>query len=205
MQYEDEIIGKGAEEKSRKNTLSPNTSIESVGAGRSSLLLLRDIGIAVVIIIVILQFFKPTIVFERSMENTLHPQDYVLLSRQAYTFSDVEHGDIVVFKSTLKDDRGQFKNLIKRVIGLPGDVLEVKDGAVYRNGVRLVEPYTKDGYTSGRMSPVTVPEGKVFIMGDNREVSTDSRSAVIGTVPINELEGKVFFVLLPISRAGGVR
>jgi len=164
----------------------------------------RDIVIAFVIIIVILQFIKPTIVFEHSMEDTLHPDDYVFLDKQAYRFGDINYGDIIVFSSNLPDDHGLPKNLIKRVIGKPGDTIEVKDDAVYRNGVRLVEPYTKDGTTLGEMDLITIPPDEYFAMGDNRQVSKDSRSPDVGCVPRDKIEGKVIFRLFPISSAGSV-
>jgi signal peptidase I len=170
---------------------------------KSMFSLVRDIAIAFAVIFIALQFFKPTIVFEHSMENTLHPEDYVFLAKQAYTFGDVESGDIIVFRSGLVDEKnGKAKNLIKRVIGLPGDVIEIKDDAVYRNGERLDEPYTKDGVTLGSMAAVTVPEGCYFVLGDNRGVSQDSRSGEVGFVPDDSVEGKVVFRLFPISRAG---
>jgi len=203
MQYEEEIVGKDAGRR-KKSEEFKGASDNKATVGRSALLLLRDIGIAIGVIILILQFVKPTIVFEHSMEDTLHPQDYVFLARQAYLTNDVEFGDIVVFKSALMDQNGTFKNLIKRVIGLPGDVISIQDNAVYRNGERLDEPYTKDGVTLGEMAPITVPNDAYFVLGDNRQVSTDSRSGIVGFVSKARIEGKVFFRLFPLSTAGRV-
>jgi signal peptidase I len=169
---------------------------------RSTALFVRDVLIALLIIIVILQLVRPTIVFEHSMENTLMPKDYVFLFKQAYVFDEIGYGDIVVSDSTLLDERGVPKSLIKRVIGLPGDVIQIKNDAVYRNGERLYETYTKDGYTTGEFGPVTVPAGSVFLLGDNREVSKDSRHATIGFIPKDEIRGKVIFRLFPISSMG---
>jgi len=173
--------------------------------GRSALLLLRDVAIALVIIIVILQFVKPTIVFEHSMQDTLQPRDYVLLARQAYSTNGPQRGDIVVFVSHLPADSGSgTKDLIKRVIGLPGDIIEVRDGFVFVNGTPLEEDYTKDGTTAGTMAPVTVPAGEYFMMGDNRQVSDDSRDPNVGCVAEKDILGKVFFRLFPISRFGRI-
>jgi signal peptidase I len=203
MRYEDEIMGKDTV------PLKEAAAIEQIekepSIGKNALLFIRDIAIAFAILILILQFVRPTLIFEHSMENTLHPQDYVFLAKQAYTFGEVEQGDILVFKSVLLDDHGTNKNLIKRVIGLPGDTIEVKDSAVYRNGERLVEPYTKDGVTEGVMAPVTVPEGEYFVMGDNRGVSLDSRRSEVGCVPGENIVGKVFFRLFPISSVGAIQ
>ena len=202
MRYENEIVGKNA------SRVIPWEEVpeepEKISPGKNALILLRDIVIALIVIIVILQFIKPTIVFEHSMENTLHPEDYVFLAKKAYVFGEIEHGDIVVCESILVDDRGVQKNLIKRVIGIPGDVIMIQDGAVYLNGERLDEPYTKDGVTRGEMAPVTVPPGAYFLLGDNRDVSMDSRNARIGFITEDKIKGKVFFRLFPLSNAGRV-
>ena len=204
MRYENEIVGKNVPRASKVIPWDEVEEPEVVSPGRNAAVLLRDIAIALVVIVVILQFIKPTIVFEHSMEDTLHPEDYVFLAKKAYVFGKIEFGDIVVCDSMLVDERGVSKNLIKRVIGLPGDVLSVKDGAVYRNGERLEEPYTKDGVTHGEMAQITVPEGSYFLLGDNRDVSMDSRNDRIGFVAEDEIQGKVFFRLFPISNAGWI-
>ena len=204
MRYENEIVGKDADKV--KPPEAPAEDLESnYSPAKSALILLRDVLVAFAVIIIILQFVKPTIVFEHSMENTLHPEDYVFLAKQAYLVNDIKFGDIVVCESAILDDRGVPKNLIKRVIGLPGDIITIKDDAVYRNGERLDEPYTKDGVTHGEMAPVTVPQGAYFLLGDNREVSKDSRNADVGFVNKDEIKGKVVFRLFPISTAGRVK
>ena len=80
--------------------------------------------------------------------------------------------------------------LIKRVIGLPGDKIDISDGKVYINGEELVEDYTKEGYTTGDVDGLVVPDGKVFCMGDNRRVSIDSRSPEVGCIDMDEVVGK---------------
>jgi signal peptidase I len=172
---------------------------------RGVLLWARDVAIALLIAIIIMQFIKPTIVREHSMMNTLHPNDYIFLSKQAYTFGDVRHGDIVVFHSELEDEDGVKKNLIKRVIGLPGDEIAIHDGSVYRNGKALKEPYTKDGYTDGFMEETTVPKDELFLMGDNRQKSTDSRSPEVGFVSQDRLVGKAVFRLFPLGDMGTIK
>jgi len=204
MRYENEIVGKDAD-KVKPPEEPPEESDSKFSPGKNALILLRDIMIAFAVIVVILQFVKPTIVFEHSMEDTLHPEDYVFLAKQAYLFNDIKFGDIVVCESALLDERGVPKNLIKRVIGLPGDIIAIKDNAVYRNGERLTEPYTKDGITHGEMAPVTVPQDAYFLLGDNREISKDSRNAEVGFVTRDEVKGKVFFRLFPISTAGSIK
>ncbi len=163
-----------------------------------------DIVVAIVIAAIILFFVKPTIVREHSMENTLSDGDYLFVSRQTYKLfgGEPQHGDIVVFESELETVQGKNKYLIKRVIGLPGDTVSISDGIVYVNGEALIEEYTKDGYTASDMSAVTVPDGSLFCMGDNRQNSTDSRDARVGFVPMEEIMGKAVFRLFPFSKIG---
>ena len=164
----------------------------------------RDIIVAVIIALIILVFFKPIIIQQESMEPNFYSGDYIVTSRQAYTlFGEPERGDIIVFKTDLQDEEGKDKNLIKRIIGLPGDVVSMKDGYIYINGELLDEPYVKEQGISdlvigGDMEPVTVPEGELFCCGDNRGVSLDSRS--IGTIPIDSIVGKVKVRLYPFNQ-----
>jgi signal peptidase I len=165
----------------------------------------RDIAIAVVIAIVIMQFIKPTIVKEHSMEDTLHPNDYIFLSKQAYNLGgEPSRGDIVVFHSSLESDDGSTKNLIKRVIAVHGDTVQIHDGVVYVNGKQVEEPYIKDGYTDGQMPEITVPEGELFLLGDNRQASRDSRDPSVGFISEKEVIGKAVFRVFPVSGFGPV-
>jgi len=162
---------------------------------------IRDILIAVAIAAVILAFFKPIIIQQQSMEPNFYSGDYVITSRQAYNiFGDPQRGDIIVFKSDLYTDEGEAKNLIKRIIGLPGDTVEIIEGEVYLNGEMLNEEYIKEPGLSGEMEAVTVPEGELFVMGDNRRVSQDSRSGAVGTISQDTIVGKVVVRVYPFSQ-----
>ena len=147
-------------------------------------------------------FIKPTIVKESSMESTLHENDYLFVNRQAYLTADhPDYGDIIVFQSHIQRDDGKGeKLLIKRVIGVENDVIDIHDGVVYRNGKALEEPYTKEGYTEGDISNYKVSENEVFVMGDNRRVSLDSRSSEVGTVSEDSIVGKAFIRLYPFNK-----
>ena len=167
---------------------------------------IKDLGIAVIVAVLFLQFLTPTLVREHSMENTLHENDYVFVSRRHYTWlgRELERGDIIVFNSDLTMAFGIKKMLVKRIIGIPGDTVSISDGKVYVNGQEMDQSFTKDGYTASSMAEVTVPEGCVFVLGDNRQNSTDSRSSAVGFVPISKIRGKVFFRLFPLSDLGGL-
>lgn len=167
---------------------------------------IKDLGIAVVCAVVLLQFIQPTIVREHSMENTLVENDYLFVSKQAYKLfgNNPATGDIIVFKSELTTATGQNKLLIKRVIAVGGDTIAIHGGVVYLNGEALDEEYTKDGYTNTEMDEITVPEGYVFAMGDNRQNSADSRDSRIGCVEEGLILGKAVVRLFPFNKFGGL-
>lgn len=162
----------------------------------------KDIAIAVVIAIVIIQFIKPTIVKESSMEPNFYENDYLFIDKITYKFSEPKLGDVVVFHSSLTTASGKEKLLIKRVIGVEGDTIDVKDGDVYVNNKKLEEPYTKDGITNGGIDGLVVPKGEVFCMGDNRLVSVDSRSPEVGCIDVDEIVGRIFLRAYPFNKFG---
>jgi signal peptidase I len=166
---------------------------------RAFLVAFRDTLVAFALFALLLQFFSPTIVREHSMENTLKENDIVYIAQKAYWFGDPQHEDIVVFYSTLSDGSGGRKTLVKRVIGVPGDRIAINGGTVYRNGQALSEPYVKSGETRGNLAGLVVPEDSYFVLGDNREVSNDSRNAEIGFIDKDQLRGKVLFRIFPLS------
>jgi signal peptidase I len=132
-----------------------------------------------------------------SMVPTLMVGDRVLANKFIYDFTDPEKGDVAVFESV--EVEGQ--DLIKRVVATPGDTVEVREGMLYVNGEPQNEPYIKKG---GGISPpqqeFTVPKDSVFVMGDNRSNSRDSR--FFGPVPEENLEGKAFVTFWPPGRLG---
>ncbi len=163
---------------------------------------IKDIAIALVVGLLILQLVKPTIVKEHSMLPTLNENDYIFLSKQSYRIHEPERGDIIVFHTDLVQANGDEKLLIKRIIGLPGDEISIADGIVYLNGDALKEDYTLDGYTASEMEPLVVPEDSLFVMGDNRQNSTDSREITIGCVDEDLVLGKAVFRLYPFNKIG---
>jgi signal peptidase I len=163
---------------------------------------LKELIVAALIAFLILQFIKPTIVKESSMQPTLFENNYIFLSKQAYNFGEPKRGDIIVFHTNLTNQEGEEKLLIKRVIGLPGDKISVLQGDVFINDEKQDEPYILEGFTSGYLEDFIVPEGQLFVMGDNRAVSLDSRAEEIGCVEIDKVVGKAFLRLYPFSDMG---
>jgi signal peptidase I len=133
-----------------------------------------------------------------SMEPNVHDKQYVLVNKTAYWFGrNPSRGDVIVFDAP---DQPQFDR-IKRVIGLPGETVEVKkDGTVYVDGRSLDEPYLVAGEDPRVYGVWTVPEGEYFVMGDNRSVSFDSRSG--GPVPRENIIGKAWLIIWPIGDWG---
>jgi signal peptidase I len=162
--------------------------------------LIRDIIIVLLIAVCIITLVKPIIVKKTSMEPTLHENDYLIVGKQAYTlFGEPERGDIVVFPHQEGDVTELY---IKRVVGLPGESVTIADGLVFINGEPLEERYTKDGVTYGDVRDYIVPAGKVYVLGDNREVSVDSRSEEVGCVSIDDITGKALIRVYPFGKFG---
>ena len=172
----------------------------------------RDIVIAVIIAVAISMVIKPTVVKETSMEPNFHSNDYIFLNRLAYKFgNEPKKGDVIVFRShseNLLDEHQKNKLLIKRVIGVPGDKIQITGGEVYINGEPDDQSYTNDGETLAESDEleegIEVPEDSLFCMGDNRLVSVDSRSSDVGFVDEDTIVGKAVFRLLPLSDIGPV-
>ncbi len=164
----------------------------------------KTIAISVIIALIITAFVRPTLVMQYSMHPTIEEHDYLLVNKVAYKFKEVSFGDIIVFESDLLTEDGKNKQLIKRVIGVPGDELEIKEGVVYRNGEALEEPYINGDYTTGYLEKIQIKEDELFVMGDNRPSSVDSRNAEVGTVPIGKVMGKVLIRLFPFNKIGFV-
>jgi signal peptidase I len=186
------------------------------------ILLVLAVGLAVLFKTFLIQaFYIPS----GSMLPTLEISDRVLVEKLSYRFGDVEHGDVVVFinRSEVAPEptgnplsrfmRGlgeaiglvppTEKDFIKRVIGLPGDRIECVGGRVIRNGQPFPEPYLAPGTVSENCGQITVPAGKLFVMGDNRGDSQDSR--VFGPIDKSDVVGRAFVRLWPPGRMGWLR
>ncbi|MCX6527566.1 MAG: signal peptidase I [Actinobacteria bacterium] len=143
-----------------------------------------------------------------SMESTLFENDRVLVNKLSYRLHDIRHGDVIVFdRVTSNGANVAHDDLIKRVIGLSGDKVEIKSCVVYVNGAALKEPYLDKGNLSQviledrcrqpNMASVAVTAGQIFVMGDNRPESFDSRS--FGTISESLVVGRAFIVVWPFD------
>src|SRR5262245_28831258 len=134
-----------------------------------------------------------------SMVPTLEKNDRVIVNKLSYRLHDVHRGDIVVFKAPPGTD-DDVKDLVKRVIGLPGDEVEGRDNHVFINGKQLDEDYLPDGTVTSDFAPVVVPPKSYWVMGDNREQSKDSR--FFKFIPEDDIVGRVFLRIWPLNRLG---
>ena len=158
--------------------------------------ILETLVISVVLFVLINSVSARIRVESVSMKGTLNPGDFVLVNRLAYKWSDVNRGDVVVFDPPFDSP----EPYVKRVIGLPGEVVRIEDGHVYVDDVLVQEPYLKvDFHSNGSWE---IPADAIFVMGDNRNNSSDSRSW--GTVPTENILGKALFVYWPVNQWGAL-
>ncbi len=151
--------------------------------------------IAIAIFFLIQAAVQSSVVVFSSMEPNLHPGQRLLISKVVYKFHEPERGDIIVFPNPNNPD----EDYIKRIIGLPGETVEIKGGAVYINGSKLDEPYIKDP-PSRSFKEQEIPENEYFVLGDNRNNSTDSRAG--WTVPRESIVGKAWVSTWPPGEWG---
>lgn len=156
---------------------------------------LETVVVALLVALVIRGFVVQVYLVEgESMEPTLHTQERLLVNKFLYWFRGPAPGEIVVLR-----DPTQGRELIKRVVAVAGETVEVRSGVVYVDGKPLDEPYKNTLYTQYPDTPaVEVPEGSIYVMGDNRGRSYDSR--MIGPVEIDLVDGKAFFLFWPLDR-----
>lgn len=154
--------------------------------------------IAIVLAIVIKAFFVQAFYIpSESMTPTLKVHDRVLVNKLSYKLHPVHRGDIVVFKSPPHADPG-INDLVKRVIGLPGNTVAGHDGHVYINGTLLKEPYLPSGTVTSDFGPTVLGKDSYWVMGDNRTNSKDSRS--FGSITKSKIVGRVFLRIWPLNR-----
>ncbi len=191
----------------REQSAKPEGSSAVAGSGArpwwfSFAVWVRDLTLSVLIAVVVILFvYQPVKVEGTSMMPSLVDQERIFINKFIYRFGlgEIERGDLVVF--WFPGDPS--KSYIKRVIGLPGDVVEIRSGTVYVNGKALDEPYVPAEYRDRQSRPpIRIPPDHYYVMGDHRTSSNDSRNW--GPVPRNQIYGKAVFVYWPPEKLGPI-
>jgi signal peptidase I len=176
---------------------------ETAGSSFGAFSLLRDILVSIVLAVILIVFiYQPVKVEGTSMMPGLTDQERIFINKYTYKLSagSIERDDLVVFHYPYDPSQ----SYIKRIIGLPGDTIQIEDGTVFVNGVKLDEPYVPEAYRDHMsLAKEVVPKGHYFVLGDHRSSSNDSR--VWGFVDRSEIYGKAVFVYWPPDKIGRVR
>lgn len=201
MEFESE---KNPRETERSTTLRKKRNSERAAA-KNVLVYLHDLAyLLAIVMLLFLLVFRVVVVSGPSMYSTLLDGDYLLLVTGAI-YQDPQPGDIIV---ACKDSFENGMPIVKRVIAVGGQEVDIdfQSGVVYVDGIALEEPYTNTptNLMEGIQFPVTVPQGSVFVMGDNRNASRDSRYPGIGMIDEREILGKAVFLFLPGTHDGEV-
>ncbi|MFZ0638108.1 MAG: signal peptidase I [Candidatus Acidiferrales bacterium] len=160
----------------------------------------RDVAVAMTLALVIIVFlYQPVKVEGTSMAPLLSDQERIFINKFVYRFEPIHRGDVVVFWYPL--DRS--KSFIKRVVGLPGDTIDIRAGELYVDGKHIAEPYVPPSYfDDSSYGPIQIPPDEYFVMGDHRDSSNDSR--IFGPVPRKFIYGKAVFAYWPFRQFGEI-
>lgn len=169
-------------------------------------------AVVMVAVCVLLVYGLPRFVIERvivdgpSMETTLQDRDNIFVEKISRYFGALDRFDIIVFYPDEKSKETRGKYYIKRIIGLPGETVQITDEVIYINGEPLEESYgsTVMGHAGIAAEPITLGEKEYFVLGDNRAISKDSRSESVGKVPLSRVGGKLMIRIFPFDKFGTV-
>jgi len=168
-------------------------------------------GAVAVALIIQATSFQAFFIPSSSMESTLHVGDRVLVNKWSYRLHPIHRGDIVVFSKPKGELASNINDLIKRVIALPGETVTIQNDHVYINGHQLIEPYLRPqdvttphpgAYACTPKAPCKIPKGEIWVMGDNRVFSEDSR--YFGPITESSVVGRAFFRIWPLNRIGSL-
>jgi len=192
--------------RSRRRRLEKWFGPRGAGIAEWVIVIVGAILLALIVKVFLLQaFYIPSL----SMYPTLHEGDRVLVNKLSYRLHDVNRGDVIVFERPPSETSSNIPDLIKRVVGLPGESITIENGSVFVDGKRLDENYLPDGTVTSAANapnkcttdaPCVVPEGKVWVKGDNRGDSKDSR--YFGAIDESSIVGRAFITVWPLGRFG---
>ena len=160
---------------------------------------MKTISLALIIVIILHTFvFQLSIVKGHSMEPTLREQEVLVVNKWKYLFGSPKVGDVVILKNPLEND-GKEKLLVKRIVGAPGDKIEIYDHCLYRNGQQVDESYVDTEIEGGPFGPYIVQADDYFVMGDNRHARASLDSRDFAAVDRKLILGKADFIIWPLS------
>ncbi|WFR55022.1 signal peptidase I [Anaerocolumna sp. AGMB13025] len=213
------MSGENKTEKYQENTESENQESLEVQNGAEKVIetekkrkpyaLLLDIVVYALIIYTCL-YLIPTYVIQRtivdgpSMEDTLHNGDHLMVEKISYHLDQLKRFDIIVFYPHGRDNKEYY---VKRIIGMPGETIQIKGKDIYINGEVLKEDYGKEPITFAGIAeePLSLGKDEYFVMGDNREVSLDSRYEEVGVVPRKNIGGRAILRIWPLKKFGLIK
>lgn len=164
----------------------------------------KSIAVALVIVILLNMYvFNLSTVKGHSMEPTLREKEWLFVNKFSFLIGHPKRGDVVILKDPDMQAAGR-QFLVKRVVAIPGDRVEIREGKLYVNGEAVAEPYTDIRIEDGDRRPIVVEEGRYYVMGDNRHQLASKDSRTFGTVPESAIQGKAEFILWPLRYAGGL-
>jgi signal peptidase I len=156
--------------------------------------------VAFIIVLLLRAFvFQLSTVKKISMQPTLYENEWLFINKIVLEFGSLHREDVVILKDP-SEGPNRKEYLVKRIVGIPGDTLEVRNGELYTNGKLTVEPYTNVKIENGDFGPVLVTQGHYFVMGDNRHLNASKDSREFKEVPENLIKGRADFIIWPISR-----
>ncbi|WP_442956518.1 signal peptidase I [Paenibacillus sp. YIM B09110] len=165
---------------------------------------LRTLIVAFVVVLIVHFFvFNLSTVEGHSMEPTLLDDEWLFVNKFVYLVGKPKAGDVVILKEP-DDGSGEKKFLVKRVIGVPGDQIEIYDNQLYRNGELVIENYIDTSIEGMNYGPSVVEEGRYFVMGDNRHLQASLDSRIFGTVPRSLIKGRADYILWPYNKLRGL-
>ncbi len=161
-------------------------------------------------VLVFIVYLAPTFLLEKiaidggSMENSLYDGEHILIEKVSRYFDGPDRFDVVVFH---KPRGNEMRTYVKRIIGMPGETVQIVDGVIYIDGRELAENYGKDEMLTDGIAanPIILGENEYFVLGDHRSISMDSRDAKIGIVKKSDLDGTVIFRVYPFKAIGKVK
>ncbi len=171
---------------------------------RTALRAARNLLLVVVAVLVLFSFATPFSVNGYAMYPTISPGSYVLVNKIPYLVIEPNYGDVILFREKTDDDKNVGEKRIMRVVGLPGDMIEIKRGVLYRNGNAVEEPYVSAKVTPVNVSLRTVEEKCIYVMGDDRGRSDVVTELADGQIPTMNIIGRVEVKIFPFDQIGAI-